>query len=104
MSVDRSLVLNQGVVLPPPRGHLGIPGNIFSCHDCGMDWVPLASSAEGPGCESTPYNAQDSPHNKELSGQEFPLWLSVLRSWHCLHEDVGLIPGLSQWIKDLVLP
>ena len=21
-----------------------------------------------------------------------------------IHEDVGLIPGLSQWVKDLVLP
>ena len=24
---------------------------------------------------------------------EFPLWLSGLRAWHCLHEDAGLIPG-----------
>ena len=21
-----------------------------------------------------------------------------------IHEDLGLIPGLSQWVKDLVLP
>ena len=22
----------------------------------------------------------------------------------CIHEDVGLIPGLTQWVKDLALP
>ena len=21
-----------------------------------------------------------------------------------IHEDIGLIPGLTQWVKDLVLP
>ena len=34
----------------------------------------------------------------------FPLWLSRLRTQHTVHEDAGLIPGLSQWVKDLVLP
>ena len=28
--------------------------------------------------------------------------LSGLRTQHCLSEDVGLIPGLTQWVKDLV--
>ena len=35
---------------------------------------------------------------------EFPLWLSWLRTQHSVHEDVGLIPGLTQWVKDLELP
>ena len=34
---------------------------------------------------------------------EFPLWLRGLRTWHFLCEDVGLIPGLIQRVKDLVL-
>ena len=30
--------------------------------------------------------------------------LSGLRTQHSVHEDVGLIPGLTQYVKDLVLP
>ena len=36
--------------------------------------------------------------------EEFPLWLSGLRTQHCFCEHWGLIPGLAQWVKDLVLP
>ena len=32
--------------------------------------------------------------------EEFPLWLSRLRIQHCLCENVGLILGLTQWVKD----
>ena len=32
------------------------------------------------------------------------MWLSGLRTQHCLCEDVGPIPGLTQWVKDLALP
>ena len=35
---------------------------------------------------------------------EFPLWLSGLRTQYSLCEDVGLIPGIAQWVKDLALP
>ena len=35
---------------------------------------------------------------------ELLLWLSGLRTWQSICEDVGSIPGLTQWIKDLALP
>ena len=30
----------------------------------------------------------------------FPLWLRGLRSWSCVREDAGSVPGLSQRVKE----
>ena len=42
-------------------------------------------------------------HNTVLKySVEFPLWLSG-NKLAGIHEDMGLIPGLVQWLKDLML-
>ena len=35
---------------------------------------------------------------------EFLLWLSRIRTQSSVLEDVGLILGLTQWVKDPALP
>lgn len=32
---------------------------------------------------------------------EFPLWISQLRTRYSVHENVGLIPSLIQWVKEM---
>ena len=36
--------------------------------------------------------------------QEFPLWLSKVRTRRSLCEGAGSIPVIGQWVKDLALP
>ena len=41
--------------------------------------------------------------DQEKPSREFPLGLSGLRTRHSAREDTGLIPGLDQWVKYMVL-
>ena len=43
-------------------------------------------------------------HAKLNKMLEFPLWLSGFRTRHSVHENMGSIRGLTQWVKDLALP
>ena len=40
----------------------------------------------------------------KITPEEFPLWLSGLKTPRSVRKDAGSIPGLAQWIKDPVLP
>ena len=39
---------------------------------------------------------------KQIGG--VPLVAQCVKNPASIHEDLGLIPGLAQWVKDLVLP
>ena len=39
---------------------------------------------------------------KLFENKVFPLWLRELITQHTVCEDSGLIPGLTQWFKDLI--
>ena len=41
---------------------------------------------------------------KNLEYSESQLWLRRLRTQRSVHEDMGSIPGHSQWVEDLLLP
>ena len=45
-----------------------------------------------------------SEKEKEGEKKAFPLWLHRLIIQHSDHEDAGSTPGLTQWLKDLMLP
>ena len=46
-------------------------------------------------------SASEINHNRNFSNEEFLLWLSGLRTQHSVLEDMGLIHGFAQWVKDL---
>ena len=69
--------------------------------------LPRVASVLQPGSKQE-LKSQAGLHQKwgnlETSHRELLSWLSGLRTWCCLREDAGLIPGLAQWVKDPTLP
>ena len=40
----------------------------------------------------------------KLPGQGVPVVAQPVKNLTSIHGDAGLVPGLTQWVKDLVLP
>ena len=58
------------------------------------------TGAFSKGCNYT----QSNQASLESDTWEFLLWLSGFMNPTSIHEDTALIPGLTQWVKDLVFP
>ena len=78
------------------------------CHNTTVCPCPRAFELAAPISEHSPHTptprypcALALTRVSSLLGIE--LWLIRLRTQRSLHENAGLIPGLIQWIKDLVL-
>ena len=65
--------------------------------------MSLDSSNQHRVCEVLGYIFREYSF-EEIKVMELPLWLSGLRTWCSVYEDVGSIPGLAHWVRDLALP
>ena len=74
--------------------------NVTQC--CALQ--PSPARFHGTLCGSRMCVATSNNCSANRGFQEFPLWLSEFRTQHCLCENAGSIPGLTQWVKDPVLP
>ena len=77
--------------------YLGVPlwhGRLrtWQCPCCGEGLIPSLGTSICHRCSQ----------QKERE-REFPLWFSGNEPF-CIQENSGLIPGLTQWVKDPVMP
>ena len=71
-----------------------------------MTILSAGANVEQPTLSSTTARdvKENTPWKKSWTFLEFPLQLGGLRGLHSVYENVGSIPGLAQWVKDLALP
>ena len=79
--------------LPPGLGLLSLPSFNLS----GLP--PSISSHQPPHVTVQDFKRT----NDKWPGLEFPLWPDELSTQHSVHEDVGSVPSLAQWVRDLTL-
>ena len=70
----------------------------------GARWVQWGSTILVGGAEAGHWICVSEALKKKNLCYWVPLWLNGLRVRHSVREDVGLIPALIQWVKDLALP
>ena len=74
---------------------------VAACEDSWCGQLIFAWTVEILQSWSSP-ETQREPHKNATRG--VPVLAQWVKNWTSIHEDVGLIPGPAQWVKDPALP
>ena len=89
-----------------PQDAGSIPGlvGIQYCgvgHNCGSDLIPGPQTLYAMG-QPKKKGKKEKKERKNYHLMKFLLWLSGLRTQYSVCKDTDSIPGLAQWVKDLM--